>query len=198
MKSIKSILLAAGLLALSAPTLADTVSLTADIDGSEPTFDQPLSPDTTLTGYDIYTLSVDTTGMYSFLSFYAGDTTVDENLDGTLFVYAGAFDPLSPGNYLAGDDDYLAGDVAALSAFDGDCSGSNCSGFEAMLTAGTSYVIVQSTFTDVPNSFGQPTGPYDMTITGPGAISVGQVPLPAAVWLMMSGLLGLGALRRRS
>jgi hypothetical protein len=188
------LLLAAGLTGLATPALADTVSLSGNIDGSEPTFDQPLSASATLTGYDTYDISVTADGVYSFLSFYAGDTSADANMDGVLLLYQ-VFDPLSPGGFLASDDDYTAGDVAALGAYDAACIGSNCSGFDVALTAGVTYVVVQTTFTDVPNSFGQPTGSYDMTITGPGTINA--VPVPGAVWLMLSALAGFGALRRR-
>lgn len=194
-KAIQTMLLAAGALALSGHAYADTVSLSGDIDGTEPTFDQPISTASILTHYDTYEFTVDADGMYSFLSFYAGDTSVDANMDGTLFVYA-PFDPNAPSAGIVGsDDDYLTGDVAALAGLDGDCSGSNCSGFEVALSAGVTYVLVQSTFTDTPTSFGQPTGPYDITITGPGGINI--VPIPGAVWLMASALAGFGALRRR-
>ena len=197
-KGMHFTLLATGLLALTAPAMADTVVLTGSIDGSEPTFDQPISMASALTSYDTIEFTVDTDGMYSFLSFYAGSVATAANLDGALFLYAGSFDPIDPlASLVAGSDDLLAGEIASLSGLDGACEGPNCSGFEANLTAGTSYVIVQSTFTDTATSFGQPTGPYEMTITGPGAINAGQVPLPGAVWLMLSAMAGFGALRRR-
>lgn len=191
---IQSVLFAAALLALANPVLADTVSISGTIDGSEPTFDQPISSATIFTSYDTYEFTVDADGMYSFLSFYAGDPALDANLDGTLFLYA-AFDPLNPAGSLASNDDYNAGELASLAAYDSACAGQNCSGFEAALTAGVTYVLVQSTFTDSPSDFGQPTGSYDITISGPGAISA--IPVPAAMWLMLSALAGFGALRRR-
>ena len=186
-----------GLFAMATPAIAGSVSISGSIDGTEPTFDNPDTVATTLTAYDTYEFTVGSDGMYSFLSSYPGDASLDENMDGFLLLYTGAFDPVS-GTSTAFDDDYSAGDVAALAGFDAACVGQNCSGFEIALTAGTTYVLVQTTFTDVANSFGQPTGAYDLTITGPGDINVGVIPIPAAVWLMASGLLGLAGLRRRS
>lgn len=186
----------AGLLALSGTAFAGTLTISSDIDGSEPTFDQPLSTAATLTNYDSYSFTVNADGMYSFLSFYPGDTTLDENLDGALLLYENAFDPLAPGDFIAEEDDYTAGTLPSLAGLDGACVGSNCSGFDAALTAGTTYILVQTSFTDVPNSFGQPSGAYDLTITGPGDPTI--VPLPAAAWLLISALMGFSALRRRS
>ncbi|MFK8017635.1 MAG: VPLPA-CTERM sorting domain-containing protein [Gammaproteobacteria bacterium] len=192
---LKGTLATAGLFAFALPAMADTVTISDTLDGSEPTFDHPVSGATTLTSYDTISFTVDADGMYDFLSFYPGDTDADENMDGVLLIYDG-FDPLDPSTgLLASDDDYSAGDVAGLGAFDGACVGSNCSGFSAMLTAGTTYTLVQTSFTDVANTFGQPTGSYDLTLTGAGNITV--VPVPAAVWLMMSGLAGLGFMRRK-
>ena len=192
---LKGTLAVAGLFALSAPAMADTVSISGVIDDSDPTYDHPLSGANALTNFDAIEFSVSEDGMYDFLSFYAGNTDADENMDGVLILYDG-FDPLDGAiGVIGSDDDYNAGDVPGLSDFDGACVGSNCSGFTAMLTAGTTYTLVQSSFTDVANTFGQPTGSYDLTLTGPGDISV--VPVPAAVWLMLSGLAGLGFMRRK-
>jgi hypothetical protein len=180
------------LFALSGLAQADTVTNSGTIDGSEPTFDNPATAATTLTPFDTLSFSVDTDGTYSFLSFYPGDTTADENLDGYLILGTA---PLL--DDVGGDDDYSAGDVAALGAFDSDCVGSNCSGFDAALTAGTSYTLTQTSFTDVANSFGQPTGPYDQTITGPGTITVVPVPSTSLLGLVGAALLCLVGRRRK-
>lgn len=193
---IKSTLVAAGFLSLAMPAMADTIMISGELDGSEPVFDNPETGATTLTGYDTYEITVNATGMYDIHSFYAGDVGTDANLDGYILLYSGSFDPANPGAAVGFDDDYLAGDIPGLADFDAACEGPNCSGFSAELTAGTNYVLVQTSFTDAPTSFGQATGDYELTITGPGDITV--VPVPAAAWLMLSGLAGLGFMRRKA
>lgn len=189
-KALTATLATAALFAFSAPAMAGTVMISGDIDGSEETFDNPDTGAATLTPFDTFEITVSETGMYDFLSFYEGDPALDENLDGYLSVYE-----TFPGSSIAFDDDYSAGTIPGLADFDGACVGSNCSAFSVMLTAGVTYTLVQTTFTDVDNTFGRATGAYDITITGPGDITV--VPLPAAAWLMFSGLAGLGFLRRK-
>ncbi len=194
----KAALMLAGVMGLSAPAFAGTLTFSDTLDGTEPTWDNPDTGATTLTGYDTFEFTVDTSGTYSILSFYPGDTSVDENLDGFLSLFASPFDGGAPGASLAFDDDYSAGGIAGLAAFDGACDGSNCSAFEATLTAGTTYTLVQTSFTDVANSFGQPLGDYTTTITGPGEITGSPIPVPAAIWFMLSGLVGLFGMKRRS
>ncbi|MEM1189467.1 MAG: PEP-CTERM sorting domain-containing protein [Pseudomonadota bacterium] len=182
---------------------AGLLMLSGVLDGTEPTFDNPDTGGTTQTSFDTFDFSVDTTGDYDFLSFYPGDTSIDANLDGFLLLFTAVFDPLSPGASVAFDDDYSAGGIPGLGAFDSACVGSNCSAFSAALTASTSYTLVQTSFTDVPNSFGQPTGPYDITISGPGDIFLAGtepptgMPAPATLLLVAGGLLGVTTLRKR-
>lgn len=193
-KAFTKSLAASALFALSIPALAGTAMVSGELDGSEPTFDNPLTGASTLTSFDVFEFTVSETGMYDFLGFYAGDPAVDENLDGYLLIFEGG-GPLDGGTLVGGDDDYSAGGIAGLSDFDADCVGSNCSGLTADLSIDTTYYLVLTSFTDAPSSFGQPTGPYDLTVTGPGDISI--VPVPAALWLMFSGLAGLGFMRRK-
>jgi len=155
-KALTASLATAALFAFSAPALADTVMISGEIDGTEATFDNPDTGATTLTPFDTYLIEVSEDGMYDFLSFYEGDPAADANLDGMLSIYE-----TFPGTSITFDDDYSAGDVGGLSDFDGACVGSNCSGFSVMLEAGVTYTLVQTSFTDVANSFGQPTGAYD-------------------------------------
>jgi len=182
-------------LAFAATAFADTVTVSGEIVTTDPVFTNPQGAfGITDFNYDSYEFTVDADGTYGFYSFYEGDTGTDQNMDGMLLLYSDSFDDQSPSdNFVTFDDDYSSGDLAILAGIDGDAVGQNASGFEAALTAGTTYVVVQTTFSDSPTSFGQPTGPYDLTITGPGNISI--VPAPAG--LAVLGMAGLGLARRR-
>ncbi|MFK7960689.1 MAG: hypothetical protein AB8G96_09185 [Phycisphaerales bacterium] len=144
--------------------------------------------------FEVMEFTVDADGEYGFYSFYPGDASLDENMDGFIRIFEGSFDPTGdPALNIASDDDYSDGDIAILDPFDDDAVGANASGTTAVLTAGTTYFMVQTTFTDVPTSFGQPTGAYESTIVGDGTITL--IPAPAAIAFF--GLAGLAGMRRR-
>lgn len=178
---------AGGLLAFAGLGHAGTLVITDSLGGTDPTWDGCGSGTATGCFYDAYEFTVTVSGAYDFDAFYPGDTSIDANLDGIIEIYDSAFDPTQPGvNSIAFDDD--------------GPGGSNTSQILALgLTAGTTYIYVQSSFSDVPTSFGQPTGPYEMTIQGPGDIMLVNgvpVPAPGMLFLMVCGLFGLGLLRR--
>lgn len=180
-------LLATGLLAVAGVSHAGMATITGSLDTTDPQWNGCGSSLATGCYYDFYEFTVTLNGAYNFNAFYPGDTSIDENLDGIIEIYQGSFDPTQPGVNAIGFDDDGPG-------------GSNTSQILGLgLTAGTTYIYVQSSFSDVATSFGQPTGPYEMTIDGPGDINVGNgtdVPAPGMLFLLVSGLFGLGLLRR--
>lgn len=107
-------------------------------------------------------------GTYSILSQQIGG-------DGYIHLYEDSFDPLNQySNFIVGDDDY---------------DGTRQSFIEAVeLVAGTNYVLVSNWF-----SSGL-TGTHSYTITG---TNISAVPLPAGGLLLISGLAGVAALKRR-
>lgn len=103
-------------------------------------------------------------------------------------------DPFGPGtgeyfvpDYISGSGDYFGFEVGSDYFFvpDGYVSGDPLSG--------TSTFVGQS-FT----TLGMSQGSYVYTLTGSGdTITVNVVPIPAAVWLFGSALVGLGWMRRK-
>ena len=180
--------LGAGLLAFgsaSAGTASYAGDLSSDADG---TFQNPLSSACAICAYDVQEFTVDTDGLYIIDAFYPGDASLDLNMDGYLILYEGGFDPMDASTgIIASDDDGPAGSTTSQI-------------LDVALTAGTTYFLVTTAFDDVPTSFGQPTGPFENTISGPGEIDLvtAPVPVPAAVWLLGSALIGLGAARRKA
>lgn len=187
-QALRAYLMIVSVSLFSVPVFAGTQTLSSVLDGSEPTFDQPLSIAITQTPYDTYEFTVAEDGMYSVLSFYAGDPVTAAHLDGVLLLYE-VFHPQDAAAFLAGSDDYTDQELPSLGDFDDDCIGANCSGFDVALTSGTTYILVQTAFTDTSTSFGQPTGAYEITLTGPGVF---PFPIPASFWLFASALGALG------
>lgn len=172
----KKLLAGAALLSLSFSASAATFS--GSLDPTDPTWDGCGSGAATGCNYDTVVFEVTADGAYDFTATY----TDAMNLDGILEIYEGSFDPLAPGVGSIGFDD------------DGPAGSTESQILGLGLTAGTTYIAVISSFSDVPTSFGEPNGAWELDITGPGAV----IPVPAAVWLFGSGLIGLLGLRRRS
>jgi hypothetical protein len=178
-----AILLAGSLLAT--PALAGDISVNGDttggplwnrpLGGNPPT--PPLSAVGTAVPYEVWEFSVTADGVYDFLS------VADGGWDNYLFLYTGSFDPTDQfANVLIGNDDFPTIGV---------------SGFAYALTAGTTYLTVNTGFAN--DDFGA----YTMRITGPGDIvpggGGGVIPEPAT-WAMMIlgfGAVGLSMRRRR-
>ncbi len=144
---------------------------------------------------DCYRVTVDMDGDYGFLSVYT------DGLDGTLGLFSDPLDPAAPTTPLEDDDDYSDGDAALLGAIDDACSGTNCSGFQTTLTAG-SYIVAQSSFDDEPSTFGSNVGAYEMSVVGPAGAgitleAVTHIPEPMGAFLALMGFLGVAAAIRR-
>ena len=146
--------------------------------------------------YDVIQFVVSAAGPYTFTNFYPGDVPTDMNLDGFLRLFANVFNRLDPGSFIAFDDDYSGPE------FGGVCVGQNCSQIANInLNPGTTYFMAVTSFTDTPNSFGQPTGEWQLDGMGEGTITVVsdmQVPEPAPLLLISIGLMGLTLSRRLS
>ncbi len=182
MKKILALLALTCSFALSATVSANSFS--GSLDPTDPTWGGCGSTTVVACNYDVLEFTVDETGLYNVDAFYPGDVDLDLNLDGFIAIFEGSFDP--------------AGDGAGAIASDDDGpGGSNTSQIlDLSLTAGTTYFLVVTSFSDVPTSFGQPNGAWEATFDGPGKVTA--VPVPAAIWFMMSGLIGLFAAKRRS
>ena len=182
---------AVSVFAVSSMAMADTVSYTGNTETSADgsymranAFFTAIDVDTVL--YSVQAFSVGADGLYDITSVQGLDSNGIQ-FDGFAFIYSDIFNPLDPlSNGVAADDD--GGGGAGTSDMLG-----------VSLTAGTQYYFVMSAFDPAVTSFGSGAGPFENTISGPGDVLLGPiVPVPAAIWLMVSGLIGLGAMRRRN
>ena len=189
MTRLLKVMAAIGVMAVTGFAFADTVMYTGNTETSAD--GQWMRPDATFSSiyvdtvlYSVQTFTVSASGMYDITSIQGLDSQGDQ-YDGFIFLYANNFDPLNPlANGVGADDDGTGGagtsDKLGLS-----------------LSAGSTYYLVTSAFDPALSAFGSGSGPFTNTISGPGDISLSGVPLPAAIWFMLTGLAGLGMMRRR-
>ena len=174
---IRSAMLAiVAIASLSPVAQAAIVTVTGDTTGG-PTYNRPVEDLSGASGvgtsvrYSTYQFIVSVSGDYSFLTTAAFDSFT--TLYGTGLSAFNPTDPLT--NAIIANDDLL---------------GVTTSGFEAnSLVAGSIYTYVVTGFSNID------FGAHSTTIGGPGTASA--VPLPAAAWLLLSGLGAMGALSRR-
>lgn len=171
---------------LSSAAIAGDITINGDTTGG-PTWQRTLSgsPPGLLSGvgnavaYEVFEFTVTADGTYDFLS-----TATTPGYDNFLHLYVGAFDPTNQfsGVLIANDDFPSIG----------------LSGFSFALTAGLTYLTVNSGFAN--DDFGT----YTMRISGPGDIlpggGGGVIPEPATWGMMIAGfgLIGAAARRRRT
>lgn len=118
--------------------------------------------------YDTLSFQVGAAGTWQFLAL--------ADFDSAIFLYADGFDAGAPTrNLIAHNNDLLSPDT---------------SGFVSFLVPLVKYTVVLTGLHD--GEFGK----YNLTIGGPGAISVSAVPEPST-WLMLAFGLAITLLRRR-
>lgn len=135
--------------------------------------------------YSVQSFNVTADGLYDITSIQGLDSN-GAQFDGFIFLYASSFDPVDQlSNGVAGDDDG-AGGTGTSDLLD------------VNLSAGTTYFLVTSAFDPGSTAFGSGSGPFSNTIEGPGDVLLdgAPVPLPAALWLMLSAVAGLRLIRR--
>ncbi len=183
----RSLGLIVALLVLSAvPALADSVLVNGNTTGG-PTYNRPLAgtPPSGLSAvgtavrYSVIQFTVGAAGSYTLLGT---STTVD--YDPFLTLYQNSFNPAAAlTNAMVANDDLTLGNFTQ-------------SGFSINLTTGVTYFAVQTGFDNLD------FGTFTLNISGPGTVVVAggpaPVPEPATMFLLATGLAGIGAkLRRR-
>lgn len=117
--------------------------------------------------YQTFSFGVTATGPYAFQS------VATNGWDNYSFLYSPTFDATQPfSNVIIGNDDNPS---------------IGLSGFSTNLTAGASYVFVETGFSNTD------VGPWTLDVTGPGSV---VVPEPATVGLAAVGLLATARRRR--
>jgi hypothetical protein len=143
----------------------------------DPAFNRPLSDFSALSSvgtavpYDVFSFSVDTSGLYTFLSVAAKDST-GVRWDNFLLLYQGSFDPAhATANGVVGNDDAKSVGFSAFS--------------DVSLSTGTAYYLVTTGYSNTSS------GQFVDFISGPGNI-IAVVPEPETYAMLALGLLVVG------